>query len=194
MIAQIKNEAALKPFLADKCEDNGVCAIIEDGIREDDIAIVKVDDYYNATEKYPDIPPSADFLVSVDCAGSCYALYVVEFKNIKSPKGFSVKNIYEKFRTTVEDFMSSRFAHIYCNKGYRIKDLIIYFVADPYRLKKAGLSSYSEYKAGKVARGKTDSTKIDNLLSQKPLKFRGKLYLIKHDPPPNPIITRLAAP
>jgi len=192
MITQIKSEDVLKPFLTDKCEDNGVCAIIESSINEDDIAIVKVDDYYNFNEKSPNIPPSADFLLSVDCTRDSYVLYVVEFKNIQSPKGFDIKNVYEKFRTTVDDFMSKRFAHIYCNKNYKIIDLCIYFIADPYRLKKAGVSSYHEYKASKVARGKTDSTRIDNLLSQKPLRFREKLYLIKYDLSPNPIISKIA--
>jgi hypothetical protein len=153
--------------------------------------IVKVDDYYNSNLKPPNIPPSADFLISVDCTKSRYVLYIIEFKNISSPKRFDIKNIYEKFKTTIYDFMSNRFADIYTNKNYEIIDLLIYFIADPYRLKKAGVSSYPQYKANKLARGKTDSTRIDNLLSQKPFKFREKYYLIKYDLPPNPIIKKL---
>ena len=191
MITQIKNEDALKPFLTDKCEDNGVCAIIEASIEEDEIAIVKVDDYYNTNEKSPNIPPSADFLISVDCTGDCYVLYVIEFKNIDSPKSFNVRNIREKFRTTVEDFMSGRFAHIYKNNNYEIKDLLIYFIADPYRLNRLNIT-YDEYKARRLANGKTDSTKVDNLLAQKPLKFRDKIYIIKYDLPPNPVIRKIA--
>lgn len=190
MITQIKNEDALKPFLADKCEDNGVYAIIEASIKEDEIAIVKVDDYYNTIEKSPNIPPSADFLISVDCINNWYALYVIEFKNINSPKCFNVRNIWEKFRTTVEDFMSVRFAHIYENKNYKINDLLIYFIADPYRLKRLNIT-YDEYKSKRLANGKSDSTRVDNLLSQKPLRYRGKIYIIKYELPPNPVIRKL---
>ncbi len=190
MITQIKNEDVLKPFLTDKCEDAGICSTIDNSISDDDIAIVKVDDYYHSVG-LEIIPPAADFLVSVDCLRDRYVLYIIELKNIGSPSSFEVKNVYGKFKTTVEDFMNIRFAHIYANKKYKIFDLLIYFIADPYRLSRLGIN-YDEYKARRLARGKTDSTRVDNLLAQKPLKFREKVYIIKYDLPPNPIIKKLA--
>jgi hypothetical protein len=39
MITRIKNENALKPFLTDKCEDNGIYAVVEESINKDEIVI-----------------------------------------------------------------------------------------------------------------------------------------------------------
>jgi hypothetical protein len=181
MINQIKNDAILQHFLCSDCEENGICATIEDSITEEEIAIIKVDGYYNSLHlKCP--PPSTDFLVSIDCEEDSYILYLIELKNINSPKGFNVGNVYQKFRTAIEDFMSIRFNYIYMNKKYKIKNLLLYFVTDPYGLKIAGMS-YDDY------RKKKNTLKVDNILLQKPFVFNGKAYLIR-PVLPNPLIQK----
>lgn len=182
MINQIKNHNILNKYLSLNCEENGVCATIDNTLTNNETAIVKVDDYYNdKIQNINPIPPAADFLVSVLCENNNYVLYIIELKNISSPNGFDVKNVYNKFKTTINDFMNYRFSAIYLNNSYNIKDLFIYFVTNPYHNK--NIDDYNEKKKG--------TTKIDNLLSQKPFEFKNKFYLIKYEIPPNPIIRKV---
>ena len=183
MINQIKNDDILKTFTCITCEENGICATIDDQITEEEVAIVKVDGFYSSL-KLKETPPSIDFLVSVDCTENSYVLYLIELKNINSPGGFNIKNVYGKFRTTIEDFMSVKFSYIYLNPKYSIKDLMLYFVSDPYRLNKVGIA-YEDYQ-----KDKKNALKVDNFLLQKPFLFNGKACLIKPILP-NPLIRKI---
>jgi hypothetical protein len=172
MINKIKNTKALQPFITDKCEENEVAAEMDETIHPDNYLVLKVDNYYNSLH-LANTPPSVDCLVPLKCRDNGFIIHLIELKKIKRPGSFSVKNLYKKFKTTIENFMAKRFKNIFHNeKYYTIKRLELYFVT----------SSYDE----KIRR-KEGTTRMDTLLARPPFRFMRKKYQIKHKLP-NPII------
>lgn len=157
-------------YITDKCEENQICVSIDNSIPRTNYVVIKVDQHYNSL-RLKNTPPSLDCLIAVKCRDNDYIIYLVELKNIKSQAGFKVDNIYQKFKTTIDDFMGSRFRNIFHNKKYNVKRLHLYFVTNPYRKRRL----------------REGTTKMDSLLSRKPFEFQGKLYVLKHKLP-NPMI------
>ncbi len=153
-----------KGCITSTCAENDLAATMDSRIPADSFVIIKVDSYYSSL-KLCHTPPSIDCLIVLKCADGQFVIYLVELKNIKSPSGFDHSNIYGKFKTTLEDFMSQRFQDIFFDPHQRIKDIHLYFVSNPYRL-----THISHKKEG---------TKMDKLLSHKPFKFRGIISDIK---------------
>lgn len=189
MIQKIKNCKELIPYLKNVIEDEGIEVGIDEKLMPEKLAIIKIDDYYNSMHmRFP--PKSIDFVVVVDCTCSWYALYLLELKNVNSPKKLNVKDIQEKFENTICDFMSRRFEKIFLQEQYKYKDVKLYLVSDAYGLKE-NYSTYAEYKKiqEKIHKIKNrDSLKVDFNLGSKLFKFRGKIVRISYDIPPNPII------
>lgn len=180
MIEAIKSEESLQPFLTDECQENRCAAEIDETIEKEDIAIIKIDDYYNSL-KLSKTPPSIDHLITVSREEGDFNLFLVELKDIKSPRYFKVDNIKKKFRTTIDDFMSIKYKVIFLNEVYKINKIRLYFVTDPYDWTNKDIP---KEKLEKVRKG----TKLDLVMQVKPFRFRGKLYQIKHELP-NPLIT-----
>jgi hypothetical protein len=67
-------------------------------------------------------------------------IYIIEMKNIISPRWFNVKNIYDKFYTAIEDFMKIKYADIFMDEKYKIERFRLFFVSDAYRLKGKGMT------------------------------------------------------
>jgi len=174
MIDKIKQHPELKPFIAGRCEENEIFVSMAKDIPPGNYVVLKVDRYYGSL-KLKQTPPSIDCLVPVKCSNQGFIIYLVELKKIKSPKGFTVNNIYGKFKTVIEDFMTVRYAGIFLDRSYRIEDLRLYFVTNPYRYRQ------------KVTSHRRESTRMDALLSRGPFKFRDRLYQLKHILP-NPVI------
>lgn len=144
--------------------------------------ILRPDRYYN-TRDMATPPPSADCLIIVKCHDNeCYDLYIVELRNIKKTKGFSIRNIEQKFKTVIDDFMSKRYSYIFMSEDHCINDLKMYFVSDACRIRKRFPNiTESEY------RKKIENTKLDALQLLKPMRFRNKVAHI--DPRlPNPLV------
>lgn len=176
MINKILHSEELEPFISDTCEENNICVNMDESILKTHYTIIKVDRYYNSLH-LGKTPPSVDCLIVLKCRDNDFAIYLVELKNIKSSKNFDIDHIYNKFKSTIENFMAHRFKNIFQNeKRYKIKILYLYFVTCPY-----GEDEKSRRKGG--------TTKLDSLLARNPFKFQGKLYQIKHKIP-NPIINR----
>jgi hypothetical protein len=174
MIYKIKNTKALQPFITDRCEENKIAAEMDEEIRPENYLVLKVDDYYKLLH-LADTPPSLDCLVPLKCSDNTFIIHLIELKKIKKPGGFSVDNIYKKFKTTIENFMTRRFKNIFHNeKYYAIKRLELYFVTSPYG-------------NDEKIRRKEGTTRMDALLARPPFRFMGKKYQIKHKLP-NPII------
>lgn len=163
MINKIKYTEALKPFITHECEENKISASKADDIPCDNYLVIKVDDYYNSLKR-SDTPLSIDCLIPLRCIDKRYIIYLIELKDTKATR-FTVDEIYGKFKTTIEDFMSRRFKTIFLNKRFEIKRLRLYFVTKHYK-------SY-----------RSDSTKMDFLLSKKPFKFRGRKYQFERKMP-----------
>lgn len=175
MINKIKHTPALEPHITDQCEENQVCVSMDGDISNDNYLVLKVDNYYNSLNigHLGKTPPSIDCLIPLRCADKQFIIYLVELKNIKSPGGFTVEEIYNKFKTTIENFMGKRFKNIFLSPRHQIKKLFLYFVTNPY--------------GETEKRRRQEGSKMDALLARKPFKFRGKRYQIQHKLP-NPII------
>lgn len=189
MIQQINSELKLRPYLCSEIEDEGIIIGIDESLYPDQYAIIKVDDYYN-NQHMALIPKSIDFLTSVDCECSSYTLYLLELKNVKSPKHLSIPDIHEKFQNTIDDFMTHRFGHIFLNDKYKYKDVKLYLVSDAYH-HQGKYENYEKYRLIMDKMNKKDSLKIERSLGGKLFKFRNKLLKINYDIPPNPIIQRI---
>ncbi|MBW1616889.1 MAG: hypothetical protein JRJ49_10240 [Deltaproteobacteria bacterium] len=169
MIDKIINNSELFYYIRDYCEETDVSAEIDEKISEEDYIVLKIDKYY-ASLNLEKTPPSPDCLIIVKCKeNNLYDLYLVELKNIKSPKYFEVKNIEDKFKTAVEDFMSVKFADIFLNKSYKINKFRIYFVTDAYRIKKSNPEITEE-----DYRKQIKNTKLKLFEKLTPIGFRGK--------------------
>jgi hypothetical protein len=140
MINKIKTNAALCKFLTNNLLENDVGVIINDDMPQDSYVAINIDKYYhNISLKTPAI---ADMLLVSQRISKKeqHHIYIVEMKNIDSPRGFKIKNIYEKFYTAIEDFMKIKFADIFMDEKYKVERFKLFFVSDAYKLKKWGMT------------------------------------------------------
>ncbi|KPA16742.1 hypothetical protein MHK_003023 [Candidatus Magnetomorum sp. HK-1] len=182
MIDKIYNDLELSSLIRELCDENDICVEISDHISDKDYLVLKIDQYYSSKRMH-NPPPSVDCIIIVKCyKNNCYDIYLVELKNIKSTKGFKINNIIKKFQTTIDDFMAKQFSHIFLNKDYCVNNFKMYFVSDACRIKnKFPNITESQY------RKKILNTKLDMLLTSKPLQFRNKVA--PFDPVlPNPMV------
>lgn len=193
MIQAIKSCKELIPYLKDTIEDEGLEVSVEENLDDKRLAIIKVDNYYN--DLHLTTPPkSIDFVVAVDCECSSYVLYLLELKNVNSPKLLNVKDIHEKFEMTIQDFLSTRFKTIFLADKYKYKDIKLYLISDAYGLagKYATFNEYKKIQEKKQKIQARDSLRVERHLGGKLYKFKGKIVKINYDIPPNPIIKRIS--
>ncbi|OHD10700.1 MAG: hypothetical protein A2086_16770 [Spirochaetes bacterium GWD1_27_9] len=180
MIDLIKNEPELKDIIVSKCEDNNYCVSLDEQIDKDNIIILKIDNYYNSSKMH-NPPASVDCLIMQKCCNETYNLYLVELRNIKYCSSIKKDNIIEKFNTTLDDFMSVRFKHIFLENIDKIM-LKLYFITDPLGVVEKNLTQ-------EIIEKKYKDTKIGFLQSINPFKFGTKYFRIEHKLP-NPIIQK----
>ena len=186
MISRIQNERRLKDWIRYEIEDEGIGVEVVERLTKAEYIGIKVDDYYNGL--HDAAPPKAtDYVVVVDNSCDSYNLYIIEMKNVASPKFLKTRDIQDKFTTTINDFLSERFKDIFLDDRYKYKDIQLYLVSDAYGL--AGKAeSYEKYKEFQEKLDKKDSLKVDRKLGEKLYKFRNRPLRIKYEFPPNPII------
>ncbi len=190
MVRQIKACKPLKPYLKETIEDEGICVGISGQLDLEQLAIIKVDDYYAGLHLAT--PPKAiDFLVVVDCECDAFVMYLLELKNVSSPRFLKIGDIHEKFRNTISDFLSDRFAGIFLQDRYKYKDIFLYLVSDAYGLS-GKYKNFEEYRKMREKINKMDSLKTEMNLRHKPFRFRGKVLRILYDIPPNPLIQKIS--
>ena len=189
MIQMIKNHKKLKPYICSEIEDAGMHIDIAGDLGENDYAAIKVDDYYMG--QHDATPPKAvDFLTTVDCTCNSYALYILELKNIHSPKNLSMSAVREKFTTTIERFMMEEYRDIFLNDKFKYKLIKLYLVSSLYNA--AGqYKNYEEYRKRLEKAGRRDTLRVDRLMIEKPFRFRNWVLRIEHEIPPNPVIRRI---
>ena len=175
MIDAIKSEPNLALFIRQKSEccydGNPVHPYIDDGINEDSIAALAPDEYYNSLN-LGDTPPSIDHLITLAYHENSYAHFLIEDKNVRKMRGIDAKHIYNKFKTTLEDFMTKRFGQLYHDLTYPVCSIELYLVTNPQLKKPREKESRTEY-----------NTRLELLLSMPPFKFRGIVVSIKHSNP-----------
>lgn len=193
MIQEIKSCKELIPYLRDRIEDENLEVGIEDNLREEQYAIIKVDDFYNSLHiAYP--PKSIDFVVTVDCECFSYVLYLLELKNVNSPQKLNIRDIQDKFHTTIYDFLTERFGYIFLNDKYKYKAIKLYLVSDAYGLSEK-YATYEEYRKIQDKKQRIqmkDSLRVDCNLASRLYKFKGKIVQINYDIPPNPVIRKFS--
>jgi len=176
LISKILQDNVLTDFLCQECEENGIAVSFCNQIDKKDITIIKVDRYYNKHVVMPDCSP--DCLIIQKCQDTKFNIFIVELKNINSPKHFTVSEIVEKFITCLDDFMSKRFAHYFHSEEIEIRNIKLLFIADPYDFK--GKPDRQLYDRG---------LKVDILMSQRIPKYFNKHLYIEYKIP-NPTIKK----
>ncbi|MES2703328.1 MAG: hypothetical protein V4649_11850 [Bacteroidota bacterium] len=170
LIEQLRNDRNVGPFIGFECRENTLYVGIADTVSPEDLLIIKVDSYYNATIHNNDRPKSPDCLIIQRCGEDRYVLHIVELRDIEGPGGFTVKEIEEKFVNCIEDFMSERFGNYFHNEAHNIDRIKLVFVSDPYG-----------FKHDPEKRRKMRGHKIDLLLQVRIPKIFGLHLYIQHE-------------
>lgn len=169
---KLANDAEISQFLCNECsENNAAVEFNENLIYYQDYVVLKVDDYYNSLN-LAETPASPDCLIIVKCQEeNHYRIYIVELKDIANQRGFNIKNMREKFKTCVNDFMKGVLHDFLSEEQYVFEEIALYFVSDPYNENQNG-SRVSKNKA----------TKMDSLLALNttPYIYDGKRLSIQH--------------
>lgn len=164
MIRRILNHDILSNFVEQTCCENGVCVNFADDVDQNDVVIIKVDNYYNSLN-LNDTPPSIDCLIIRRCIGGGYGLTLIELKNITSGQSFDLENLKGKFHTTIYDFIKGRFREIL---DVHYNEVKLYFV-----------TNIDVYK-------RDIGLKMELLMNVK-YDFNGKKYMVRPEMP-NPAI------
>ena len=182
MFNKIYNNSELFPIIVNYCEENNIEVSLSKNLEKNSdnkLLILEIDSYYHSKNmKNP--PPAIDCLILLKC-DQCegYDIYLVELKNIKSPKGFNVQNIIAKFQTVIDDFLQNRFKDIFYNENYC--NFKCCFISNPYGLKNISQEDYEK----KIH---AEELKLDYFNFIKPFKFKNKISWIKSILP-NPTIS-----
>lgn len=172
LIELLKGDAILSKFVCNSCSENGVSISLCSGVSSDSFVIIRVDSYYNLIVQRPDKSP--DCLIVQRCADGSYRLFIVELRRIANQNGFTVEGLVEKFETCLDDFLSNRFGSLFHNQNFRIKQIKLYFISDPY-----GFKNNPERQL--YLRGH----KLDMLMAQRIPKYFGlHMYIEPHLPSP----------
>lgn len=192
MISRIQNESKLRNCIRYEIEeiqlDNGskINVDVDERLTHRDYVGVKVDDYYKGLH-IAKPPKSVDFVVVVKNSRGSYTMYIIEFKDVDSPAGLKIRDIQDKFTTTIYDFLSDKFKDIFLNERYKYADIGLYLVSDAYGLT-GKAESYEKYKQIQEKIDKKDTLKVDKRLAEKTYKFRNRFLTIQYEIPPNPVI------
>lgn len=186
MINMIKRDVQLAPYLKQQIEDEGIEVAVDPAIQDDEIAIIKVDEYYAGLRSGLS-PKSIDFIAVVDCQCQSYAMYLLELKNVNSPTRLNIPDIQEKFSNTISGFLSDAFSNFFLNDSFKYKSIQLYLISDAYN-ECGRFDSHEEYLRFRNRINGKDSLKTELSLGSKLYKFRGRILKIKYDIPPNPLI------
>lgn len=177
LVAALKSDPLLRPFLKSTCIERGMAATISPDIAPDDIVIISPDGYYNSLQQ--NRPKSPDCLVVVRCRNGEFLVFVVELRAIGSASGFELAEIRTKFLTCLNDFMRGVLGRHFNREDIVFQQPRLLFVADPYG-QRQDPERNSRYNR---------STRMDALLTVRSLRFDGYLLAIEphtNDPIINP--------
>jgi hypothetical protein len=181
MLNKIKSKKELNMFFTSDLMENGYGIIIDNAMPPDSYVAIDVDEYYHHADLIP-TPAIADILLAAQRLSrkNMFHIYVIEMKNIKSSKGFNPKNIYEKFKTVIDDFMKNRYADIFMDQNFHVEKFRLLFITDAYKLKRRGLTE-------KQIQSFLSDTKIGVLQAMPPFKYRNFRVMIEYQLP-NPLL------
>ncbi len=109
------------------CNENGICIQICDKLLNNSgnlieglIKILKIDAYYSSKRMREETPKSIDCLIITKTGEKQFGLKLVELKNVSNAKNLRPNKIRQKFETTINEFLSKKFSHIFLNELYNI--------------------------------------------------------------------------
>ncbi len=138
MLDRIITHPELFGILRPTCEENDISVqvceeLLDNGeLREDLIRILKVDKYYNSSRMH-NPPPSLDCLIVIKTGDFEFGLTLIELKNVSSAKDLQPRKIRPKFDTTINDFLSKKFADIFMDSQFHISYFRLWLVTNPYQ-------------------------------------------------------------
>jgi len=110
MFDKIRTHQELKKIICDSCSENNASVEFDDSLKNnfklDDVKVLvlKPDSFYN-TKNFATPPKSLDCLILVNCLDKeHYDLYLIELKDVKRSKHLKSSEIFEKFKTMIDDF------------------------------------------------------------------------------------------
>lgn len=162
LINELKEEALLLGFIEEKCvdEDNILRVDVSEAINPENVFIIKPDVLYQSLNLGRDTPKSPDCLVIQRCEDGHFHVYAIEFKNTNRRVTDLKNEIFDKFKTCLNDLMSNRLRNYFYNEEYKLKIHLVLV-------------------AGSVREDKIRNFKADFLLSLRPLTFAGRKYMIQ---------------
>ena len=182
LLENLQNNIELSKFFTKTLLENDVGVIIDSKMPESSYITIDVDKYYHFILPNPNTPAIVDLILVAQKLSdkTIHNIYIIEMKNISSPRGFSVKNIYEKFSTAIEDFLKKRFNNIFLDEKNKINVFKLYFISDAYGLKKKGFSE-------EQIRSFLLDTKIMRFQALPVFQFREHKAVIEYELP-NPLL------
>ena len=180
MINKLRSFPELSSFFTTSLFENGIGVVINPSMNNSEYLAINVDNYYHHIG-LKNIPCIIDLLIiGKESLNDNFHIFLIEMKNIKRPKSFSVQNIYKKFETAIDDFMINRYSDPFLKPQYKIIRCKLFFISDVYHLSQKGFSD-QEIKSF------LSGTKIAILQSLAPFKYRD-FYLTIEYKIPNPLL------
>jgi hypothetical protein len=181
MLRKIKDKNELNEFFTNDLMENEYGIIIDAAMPPDSYIAIDVDKYYHFVNAYT-TPATADILLAAQKLSQkdMFHIYIIEMKNIKSPRNFKVENIYAKFKTVIDDFMKNRYADIFMEQSFHVGRFRLLFITDAYKLKRRGLTE-------KQIKSFLSETKIAVLQAMPLFKYRNFKAMIEYQLP-NPLL------
>ena len=133
LIKWLQDDPVISKYIRASCSENNIEVTISPEIDPSDILIIKVDAFYNEEIKNPE-DPSPDCLIIQKCP-THFDIYIVELKNVCTPRNISQENILGKFITCLDNFMSERYGNYFHHEDVEINKLKLFFISDPYDFK-----------------------------------------------------------
>lgn len=178
MFDEIRNHPDLADFRCRTCEENNVAVKVCDELtdngelRQDLIDILKIDAYYNNRVHQPD--PSIDCLIVIKTGHREFGLTLVELKNVSHRRHLGIHRIGKKFKTTIQDFLSNRFADIFTSIDFTLSYFRLWLVTNPGILPPMPSEKH---------RKRFKTSELERCLIEKPHNFRGNVAHIECVPP-----------
>lgn len=168
MITSILQDESLTSIMSNKIKEHNVGLVIDSSYYIDDlldstkIVNLEIDKFYNS-QRLANTPPSIDNLVAIKRTDDIYTLYLIELKDVQKMKSIG-RNIEEKFKTTIDDFMAYRYRHIFQKQNIKYTDIKLLLVCN--RFKFLGEDITDEQYERKIK-----NSIVEKLLLAKPIKF-----------------------
>lgn len=166
IIKQLRNDILLSRYICDKCEENNVGVLFDEGSHH----IILNPELYYKNQHLGDTINMVDCFIVQHCIDDMYKVILVELKNIRDSTRIREEEgvaIIKKFQCCFDDFMLKDFKQ-YFDRQLSVK---LYFIS------KLSMSVAYSKRIGDIEK----NSRLRALMN-KTFSFRGKKYLIEPQP------------